>query len=136
MNARDFLGGGWKFPLEIDAKTGHFSMSLHEDNIRESVEIILRTYVGERVMRPDFGSHTMDYVFSSDKDFPAQSLRADLERELTLQEPRITDVQVTSDADTRTTGELRVNISYTVRSTNNRYSKVYPFYQRHDLQED
>ena len=132
MYNKDFLGSGWKYPLEIDPKTGHFSLSSHEDNIRESIEIILGTFVGERVMRPDFGTNTINYVFAVPKDFPAEGLSFELERALTLQEPRIMDVNVSSDGINHAEGSFLVNISYTVRSTNNRYNLVYPFFLRGD----
>ena len=34
------------------------------EDIREAIGIILRTGQGERVMRPEFGSNTMDYAFA------------------------------------------------------------------------
>lgn len=52
--AKDFLGVGWKYPVNPDA-TGKIAMSKHEEDIRESILIILGTSRGERVMRPDFG---------------------------------------------------------------------------------
>lgn len=128
MYNKDFLGSGWKFPLEIDPKTGHFSLSDHEQNIRESIEIILGTFAGERVMRPDFGTNTMNYVYAIPKDFPAEGLSYELERTLILQEPRIVDVEVKSREVDRVEGTILVDVSYTVRSTNNRYNLVYPFF--------
>ena len=52
---RAFLGTGFHFPLEIDETTGRFRMSSEEENIRESIKLILMTGKGERVMRPEFG---------------------------------------------------------------------------------
>ena len=49
-----FLGVGWKFPIDVDRRRG-VAMSQYEDNIYESLIIILGTALGERVMRPDFG---------------------------------------------------------------------------------
>lgn len=135
MYNRDFLGSGWKFPLEIDPRTGNFSLSSHEDNIRESIEIILRTYAGERVMRPDFGTDTINYLYAIPKDFPAEGLSFELQRALTLQEPRIVDVEVKSSEANRVDGSILVNISYTVRSTNNRYNLVYPFFLKGETAE-
>jgi hypothetical protein len=44
-----------------------------------------------------------------------------------LQEPRIVDVSVTA-SEGSVPGALLMDVSYTVRNTNNRYNKVYPFY--------
>ena len=40
---RAFLGTGFHFPLEIDETTGRFRMSSEEENIRESIKLILMT---------------------------------------------------------------------------------------------
>lgn len=128
MDNRDFLGSGWKFPLQIDPRTGKFAMSSREENIRESIEIILKTSLGERVMRPDFGTDAIDYVFAVREDSPAQTLAFELERDLVLQEPRIVDVKVNCTNPQVTDGSMVINIDYTVRSTNNRYNVVYPFF--------
>ena len=48
--------------------------------------------------------------------------------QLLLQEPRIVDVEVECREMNRLTGAIVVDVSYTVRSTNNRYNHVYPFY--------
>ena len=133
--SKDFLGTGWKFPLKIDPKTGRFAMSSHEENIVESIEIIIRTYLGERVMRPDFGSNTANYVFAIEKDFPAQSIAYELTQTLTLQEPRIRDVEVRTNGPDKTDGDLLINVEYVVRSTNNRYNHVYPFFTKYGTSE-
>ena len=64
MNGKEFLGRGLKFPLQVDPRTGKLAMADQEEDIREAIGIILRTGRGERVMRPDFGSNTMDYAFA------------------------------------------------------------------------
>ena len=52
---KSFLGRGWKFPVQIDPATGRVGMSELEQDIKESIYILLATAPGERVMRPDFG---------------------------------------------------------------------------------
>ena len=128
MDSRDFLGRGVKFPLQVDPRTGKFSMVSHEEDIREAIEIILRTIQGERVMRPEFGSNVMEYVFSASSNSMRQSLAYEVREQLLYQEPRITDVEAECREANGQTGALVVEVSYTVRSTNNRYNHVYPFY--------
>lgn len=135
MDSRGFLGRGWKFPPQIDPRTGHFTMSSHEENIDESIRIILQTYLGERVMRPDFGTDAINYVFASSRDFAQQSLAYELQKALTIEEPRVVDVIVRSDEADMVSGAMLIHITYTVRSTNNRYSMVYPFYLKGDSTE-
>lgn len=57
--AKDFLGTGWKFPVEVDEITGRIKMSSYEEDIQEAIGIILKTRKGERMMRPDFGCELM-----------------------------------------------------------------------------
>ena len=70
----------------------------------------------------------MDYIFASATSTMMNSIAHDVREQLLLQEPRITDVQVSCREMNRLTGAIVVEISYTVRSTNNRYNNVYPFY--------
>lgn len=128
LYGKDFLGSGWKFPLQVDPKTGKIAMSGQEENIRESIGIILRTYRGERVMRPDFGTNTPDYAFAPSNHALKESIAYELSRQLVIQEPRIRDVQVECEEPSGHSGALVIQVSYTIRSTNNRYNHVYPFY--------
>ena len=99
-----------------------------EEDIREAIGIILNTIQGERIMRPEFGSNVIEYVFASASSTMMHSIAHDVREQLILQEPRIIDVSVTCREMDRLTGALSVEVSYTVRSTNNRYNNVYPFY--------
>ena len=129
MNGKEFMGRGLRFPLQIDPKTGKFAMVSEEEDIAEAIGIILHTVQGERVMRPDFGSNVMDYTFSVDSDTERLSLAYDLQEALSYQEPRIMDVEVRCADTNELEGSVVVEVSYRVRSTNNRYNHVYPFYK-------
>ena len=128
MNGKEFLGRGLKFPLQVDRRTGRFAMVSEDEDIREAIGIILRTVQGERVMRPEFGSNIMDYPFAPSSSSTRQSIARQIREQLLYQEPRIEDVEVTCRQMDQQTGAIVVEISYTVRSTNNRYNHVYPFY--------
>lgn len=128
MNGKEFLGRGLKFPLQVDPRTGKFAMVSHEDDIREAIGIILNTMQGERVMRPEFGSSVMDYVFAPASSTSRQSMASAVREQLQYQEPRITDVEVTCRENDQFTGSLVMEVAYTIRSTNSRYNHVYPFY--------
>lgn len=126
MNGKEFLGRGLKFPLQVDPRTGMLALSDQEEDIREAIGIILNTVQGERVMRPDFGSNIIDYVFAPSSSATRQSLAHEVWEQLLYQEPRIVDVSVECGEMDRTA--ILLHVSYTVRSTNNRYNQVYPFY--------
>ena len=128
MNGKEFLGRGLKFPLQVDPRTGKLAMVDQEEDIWEAIGIILRTGQGERVMRPEFGARTMDYAFAPASSSMTHSIAHDLRILLLEQEPRIRDVEVRCERLDRQDGAVVIEVDYTVRSTNNRYNHVYPFY--------
>jgi phage baseplate assembly protein W len=132
LDVKDFLGSGLKFPLHVDPTTGKIAMTSGEDDIMEAIGIIIATNRGERVMRPDFGSTASDYLFAPTGFSIRESIAHDIRDQLILQEPRIVDVRVTCSGHDGVTGSMSVDVEYTVRSTNNRYNKVYPFYLEQD----
>jgi len=125
---KEFLGRGWAFPVALDELTGGISMSEYENDIRQSIYIILSTAKGERVMRPDFGCGIHSFVFQvinmTTKTLIEQSVREALER----WEPRIILENVKVTYQPSPGNQCLVNIDYVVRSTNDRHNLVYPFY--------
>ena len=128
MKEKEFLGRGLKFPLQVDPRTGKIAMVEHEEDIREAIGIILRTTQGERVMRPEFGAKTLDYAFAPVSSSLTNSIAHALRLILLEQEPRIRDVEISCEDLNQREGSVVIHVSYTVRSTNNRYNHVYPFY--------
>lgn len=121
-----FLGRGWSFPVAADA-SGDIAIVTYEDDIRQSVRIILGTSPGERAMRPDFGAGLRDLMFS-----PINTTTMSLVRQRVLQalvewEPRIDTVTVQVTAQ-QGQGVLQIAMNYRVRATNTFYNLVYPFY--------
>lgn len=125
--AKEFLGIGWKFPVQVDS-TGRIVMSEFEQDIRESIRIILSTSKGERTMRPDFGCGIHDFVFASMNTTTIGLIESSVREALTRWEARIEllNVQVTTDEAEH--GRLLVGVNYRVRATNNEFNLVYPFY--------
>jgi len=125
--AKEFLGVGWKFPVGTDA-AGKIKMSQYEEDIRESILIILGTAKGERVMRPDFGCGIHDLVFAPINTATIGSVESSVKEALTTYEPRIDVLNVEVLDDEARVGKLKVNIDYRVRATNIEFNLVYPFY--------
>jgi len=129
MDSKSFLGKGLSFPLSVDPKTGKIAMVSHEEDIKQAVGIIIKTYVGERVMRPDFGSRALDYVFESDSQDFSLSVVNEITSALVAWEPRIEDINVSTDMkEGGDRSRAVVTVSYKVRSTNNYFNLVYSFY--------
>ena len=123
------LGIGWNFPASWDSPTQpRFSVAEYEESVRQSILIILSTAKGERAMRPDFGSGLSELVFSVNN--PTTQAMAAFEAREALEnwEPRIEIL----DVETATAGDrgeqLLIYIDYRVRTTDNRFNLVYPFY--------
>ena len=127
MSSKSFLGTGMKFPPQIDPGTGRFSLSSGAQSVRESVYLILMTQRGERWLEPEFGSRILSYTFLDISPTTVTLLTNELRALLLEQEPRISDVQVDLDPETRE-GCLIFNLSYTITETNTRDNLVFPFY--------
>lgn len=127
MNDRAFLGAGMKFPPQIDPGTGRFAVSAREQSVRESVYLILMTSRGERWLEPNFGSQMASYAFMDTSPTMLRMLSDDLRDLLLTQEPRISEVDVEIDPETKN-GYLLVSIRYTVAATNSQDNLVFPFY--------
>ena len=125
--ARDFLGIGWKFPVNVDVR-GNIQMSEYEQDIKEAIWIILATSKGERVMRPDFGSGIYNFVFAPINTATIGLIENSVREALIIYEPRIELLGVDVSAERADEGKLLISIDYRVRSTNNEFNLVYPFY--------
>ncbi|HSC70799.1 MAG TPA: GPW/gp25 family protein [Candidatus Methylomirabilis sp.] len=124
---QDFLGVGWKFPVRL-SEQGEFTLSRYDEDIRESIWIILSTAPGERLMRPDFGCGIHEFVFAPNTTRTAGLVRQKVEEALNRWEPRIEVQEVRVEADPDSPVVLLIHIAYRVRATDSRFNLVYPFY--------
>lgn len=127
MPEHEFLGAGMKFPPQINKATGRFVVSSEEESVKESVYLILMTQKTERFLRPEFGSNLMSYTFMDINMTSVNMMIRDLTEQILKQEPRVQDVEITTDSQVKE-GRLLVSIDYTVRSSHVRDSLVFPFY--------
>ncbi len=121
-----FLGRGWSFPLSF-SETGFAKMSEYEEDIGESLRILLMTYPGERTMQPEFGSRLRDFCFESFSLRTETLIKEEIRRSILLNEPRV-DTEEIQVLPTEKNGVLSINVTYVVRSTNSRRNLVFPFY--------
>ncbi|MCH5341011.1 MAG: GPW/gp25 family protein [Acetatifactor sp.] len=125
---RGFLGIGFHFPIQVEEATGKMKTVSLEEDIMQAIPIILMTRKGERVMRPDFGCNIHDYSFGT-MDYTTLVQMENAVRDALIRwEPRITDIEVHIDHSQEQAGTLFIEISYLVRSTNNPFNLVYPYY--------
>jgi phage baseplate assembly protein W len=126
------LGAGWGFPVGLADRTGpghgRLAMAVDEESVRQSILIILSTAKGERLMRPDFGCGLHEYVFAVNDRTTRAAAVFEVREALRDWEPRLELLEVEA-SPAGTQGEvLLLSINYRVRSTDNRFNLVYPFY--------
>jgi uncharacterized protein len=124
---KDFLGAGWRFPPRLDAR-GRIELIHQEQDVEESIQIILQTHQGERLMRPEFGSELFRLQFAPNDAATAGLARRYVQEALTRWEPRIEVMEVHAAPDERDYGRLLINIRYFVPATNSERNLVFPFY--------
>lgn len=124
-----FLGRGWSFPPVFDRTAGGVEMLEQEADIASSLEVLLTTTIGERIMAPDFGCNLEDLLFEQ-LDTTLKTLTADrIETAILFYEPRIEVEKISLDTNGELEGVVLIEIIYRVRSTNTRYNFVFPFYK-------
>lgn len=128
LDPRSYLGRGWSFPVRLRGADGSIRLSEYDEDIRESIRIILSTSKGERVMRPDFGCGIHDLVFSAINATAITDIEESVRDALARFEPRIEVRSVAVERGQFLDGKLEVSIDYVIRGTNNQLNFVYPFY--------
>jgi phage baseplate assembly protein W len=125
-----FLGVGWSFPPEFHKhgdKTG-VKMVAEEEDIRESLAILLSTRPGERIMQPGYGCGLHGMVFENIHESTITEIRDVIERAILFYEPRIDLKAIEVGTESVYEGRVDIRLDYTVRKTNTRSNVVYPFY--------
>lgn len=135
MAKQKFGGTGMKFPPQINQATGRFVTVSEEENIKESIYLILMTQKMERFMRPDYGSRIMSYAFADTNMTMLNIMRREIIRDILKNEPRVEDVAVRIDAQSQA-GCLMIYIDYVVQTNHARDSLVFPFYMSTEPEEE
>ena len=127
MTDAKFLGRGWIFPIQPDS-TGRLGYVSGEDNVEQSLRILLMTAPGERVMRPDFGCKAPDLVFAPGSVQYLRLLENTVREAVRNWEPRVEILDVHAEAIPNDESRVLVNIDYKIRGSNARQNLVFPFY--------
>lgn len=133
MNDNSFLGQGWTFPPTFNLDTGTVEMVSREEDINQSLGILLSTSLGERVMQPEYGCNLRDFQFEPLNNGLIGYLKDLIETAITFHEPRIVleQVEVTpAESFEIIEGQFKILVDYRVAETNSRFNFVYDFYLR------
>lgn len=123
-----FLGIGWSFPPSFSPSGRELEMVSGSDNVHKSVEIILKTSLGERPMQEDFGGSLSPFLFEPLSTQLIKDIRETVRKAILLNEPRVILEEVEIIDSNAKEGLVVVQIQYTIQATNTRFNFVYPFY--------
>ena len=127
IDENSFLGRGWSFPPVFTRGENGVTMVDEEEDIRQSLIILLSTIKGERIMQPDYGANMEELLFEPLNVSFAKRMSDKIERAILFYEPRIKTDDISYNQDNEN-GLVEIRIDYTIIATNNRRNMVYPYY--------
>lgn len=125
----DFLGQGWSFPPSFDLFAQSVEMTEKVLDIQKSLEVLLSTRVGERVMQPKYGCNMDELVFESLDTSTKTIIKDKIQTAILYFEPRIDVRKIEMNTENELEGVIILEIEYVVRATNSRFNFVYPYYR-------
>jgi phage baseplate assembly protein W len=135
-SSRSFLGIGWSFPPTFNPGTGTVEMVSNEEDIAQSLNILLSTSLGERPMQVKYGCNLQDYLFESLSSPVIGMIKVRVEQSILFFEPRIIleNIEVTAaDSFDLIEGRFTISIDYSIPGTNSRFNYVYDYYDNEAL---
>ena len=125
---KDFIGTGWAFPPNADGRGG-IALVSDAEKVEQAIKIILMTPIGQRVMRPTFGSRLHELVFAPASPDTFGLAEMYVQEALRFWEPRIEVLDVVASTEPERQYVMLINIRYRIKATHDERSLVYPFYQ-------
>jgi phage baseplate assembly protein W len=116
MDAGELYGRGMAFPPHVGAD-GHIAWSEGEANIRQAIEVVLRTEERERINLPSFGAGLRRFLFEPNTVATRFQIEDRIAKALQQWEPRITVKSVVADEDPRDPQAAIVTIQYQLVAT-------------------
>ena len=100
------------------------------DDIESSLEILLSTTVGSRVMQPRYGCNLKPYVHEPANNRMLAYIRKLVEDAILYFEPRILldSVTLQGGPDDWLEGRIHLVVEYTIKSSNSRHNVVVPIH--------
>lgn len=128
QNKNSFLGKGWAFPPEFSHNDNPTRMSNYEEDIRQSLIILLSTRTGERIHRPDYGTELYRYQFEQLDLTMETMIKSAIEKAVLLYEPRVSLDRIEINKTSIQDGILIIELYYTIRMNNVQQELTYPIY--------
>ncbi|MEM8998646.1 MAG: GPW/gp25 family protein [Bacteroidota bacterium] len=127
---KSFLGRGWSFPPTFH-NYGDIGVAMveNEQDIQQSLEVLLTTGVGERIMLPEYGCNLQTYLFESISNSKMHFISEIIRSAIIDFEPRVILNDIKVDQTDYQEGVIKVKIDYTIVRTNTRFNLVFPYYK-------
>jgi phage baseplate assembly protein W len=132
-----FLGTGWAFPPSFDPVLNTVQTVSDETDIQQSLNILLSTALGERVMTPQYGCDLQPYLFEPLNAHLMGYLKDRVHNAILFYETRIQVISIVvtpPDSTDLLEGRFTIVITYTVTQTNTRFNYVYDYFQNEALE--
>ncbi len=127
MHKNSFLGIGWEFPPSFDEHSKSVDMVCDEQDIKESLMILLGTTPGERPMEPTYGCDLSPLAFQS-LDLNLETFMTNnIKKAILNHEPRIHVNNIQLESNTLE-GIINISVNYTIKTTNSLQNMIYPYY--------
>ena len=128
MKDTSFLGMGWSFPPTFKNQTATNVMVSKEEDIFQSLHILLTTQLNERIMRSDFGCDLSVLLYENITITLLTKIKGIIQDSILLYEPRIDLLDVNFFTEDSNNGVIKIEIVYKIRATNSRKNYVFPYY--------
>ncbi len=127
MTTLSFLGKGWSAPLRPGERSGQLEYESGPEKVRQSIQIILDTEPGERLMRPTFGCGLRRYLMKPNTPATRALIQREVQLALKAWEPRV-DLQSVTVTPGDDPALVLIEIFYVHNRDGRQGNFVYPFY--------
>jgi len=129
MANNGYLGKGWSFPPTFEKKADAVRMVEDEQNVKKSLQNILTTKPGERLMHPKFGCALDELMFEPLNTTLITFIKEMINTAILYFEPRVEVLKIDISEADATEGLFLINLDYKIRANNTRNNMVFPFYK-------
>lgn len=128
MKPKTFLGTGWSFPPAFNKLQATVETVSDEEDVFQSLHILLSTQLKERVMRSDFGCDLSAMLYENITITLLTKIKGIITDAILKYEPRVDLLEVEFFNENNTDGLINIEITYRIRATNSRKNFVFPYY--------
>jgi phage baseplate assembly protein W len=121
------VGTGWSFPLQISPQGG-LNVTNEQNELKQSISIILMTAPGERLMYPTFGCRLNELCFMPRNKQTLTLVQTYIKEALQKWETRITVLDVQTAYGYNFYDAIYITISYEVKATHDKEQAQFIFY--------